>query len=131
MRRQLHLHETGFPRDKFLTSYSIGIQVFFRIFFLYMVLTIFFWIDWVHVYKYTKIKGLDLREITSLPESKKSDEHGTSFFSVIAENENNWSKFCSLRFFFFSTICSKVTSTLSSNRIRGPTYSGKALNLLH
>ena len=36
-------------------------------------LTICFWIDWVHVYKYTKIKGLDssTREITSLPESKK------------------------------------------------------------
>ena len=44
-------------------------------------LTICFWIDWVHVYKYTKIKGLDssTREITSLPESKKSDEHGMSF----------------------------------------------------
>ena len=36
-------------------------------------LTICFWIDWVHVYKYTKIKGLDssTREITSLPKSKK------------------------------------------------------------
>ena len=32
-------------------------------------LTICFWIDWVHVYKYTKIKGLDSREITS--EQKK------------------------------------------------------------
>ena len=36
-------------------------------------LTICFWIDWVHVYKYTKIKGLDssTREITSLRKSKK------------------------------------------------------------
>ena len=43
-------------------------------------LTICFWIDWVHVYKYMKIKGLDssTREITSLPESKKSNEHGMS-----------------------------------------------------
>ena len=46
-------------------------------------LTICFWIDWVHVYKYTKIKGLDLREITSLPESKKNDEHGMSFQSPL------------------------------------------------
>ena len=39
--------------------------------------------DWVHVYKYTKIKGLDSREITSLPESKKSDEHDMSFQSSL------------------------------------------------
>ena len=38
------------------------------------------------MYKYTKIKGLDLREITSLPESKKSGEHD-NVISVIAENE--------------------------------------------
>ena len=42
-------------------------------------LTICFWIDWVHVYKYRKIKGIDSREITSLPESKKSDEHSMLF----------------------------------------------------
>ena len=35
------------------------------------------------MYKYTKIKGLDSREITSLPESKKSDEHGMSFRSSL------------------------------------------------
>ena len=74
MRRQLHLHEAGFPRDKFLTSYFIDSRVFFRIFYYFYMwyLTICFWIDWVHVYKYTKIKGLDscTREITSLPESK-------------------------------------------------------------
>ena len=46
-------------------------------FILYMVF------DWVHVYKYTKIKGLDSREITSLPESKKSDEHDMSFQSSL------------------------------------------------
>ena len=35
------------------------------------------------MHKYTKIKGLDssMREITPLPESKKSDEHGMSFRS--------------------------------------------------
>ena len=34
------------------------------------------------VYKYTNIKGVDLsmREITPLPERKKSDEHGMSFW---------------------------------------------------
>ena len=46
-------------------------------------LTICFWIYWVHAYKYTKTKGLDSREITSLPESKKSDEHGMSFRSSL------------------------------------------------
>ena len=75
MRRQLHLHEAGFPCDKLLTSYFIDSQVFFRIFYYFYIwhLTICFWINWVHVYKYTKIKGLDssTREITSLPESKK------------------------------------------------------------
>ena len=37
------------------------------------------------MYKYTKIKGLDssMREITSLPENKKSDEHGMSFRSSL------------------------------------------------
>ena len=33
------------------------------------------------LYKYTKIKGLDSGEITSLPESKKSDEHMACHFS--------------------------------------------------
>ena len=80
MRRQLHLHEAGFPHKKFLTSYFIDSQVFFRIFYM-SYLTICFWIDWVHVYKYTKIKGLDSREITSLP--VKSDEHGMSFQSLL------------------------------------------------
>ena len=48
-------------------------------------LTICFWIDWIHVHKYTKIKGLNssMREITPLPESKKSDEHGMSFRSSL------------------------------------------------
>ena len=35
------------------------------------------------MYKYTKIKGLDSREIKSLPESKKSDEHSMSFQSSL------------------------------------------------
>ena len=55
-------------------------------------LTIFFWIDQVHVYKYTKIKGLDssIREITSLPESKNSDEHGMSFRSSLKMKIVQW-----------------------------------------
>ena len=52
--------------------------------FFILYLMICFWIDWVHVYKYTKIKVLDSKEITSLPESKKkSDEHGMSFQSSL------------------------------------------------
>ena len=81
-----HIYMKQDFRDKFLTSYFIDSQVFFRIFyFIIWYLTICFWIDWVHVYKYTKIKGLDssMREITSLPESKKSDEHGMSFRSSL------------------------------------------------
>ena len=87
MRRQLHLYEAGFSRDKFLTSCFISSQVFFKIFYYFYIwyLTICFWIDWIHVHKYTKIKGLDssMREITPLPESKKSDEHGMSFRSSL------------------------------------------------
>ena len=87
MRRQLHLYEAGFSRDKFLTSCFISNQVFFKIFYYFYIwyLTICFWIDWIHVHKYTKIKGLDssMREITPLPESKKSDEHGMSFRSSL------------------------------------------------
>ena len=37
-------------------------------------------IEYMYVYKYTKIKGLDSREITSLPESKR---HGMSFQSSL------------------------------------------------
>ena len=33
-------------------------------------LIICFWINWVRIYKYTKIKGLHLREVTSLPKSQ-------------------------------------------------------------
>ena len=78
-------------------------------------LTICFWIDWVHVYKYTKIKGLNSREITSLPESKKSDEHSMSFQSSLKMKQwkfttadelatpsgPHWSKFCSFKILLF------------------------------
>ena len=50
------LQETGFPRLKFFTAYN-G-QVFFRIF------TFHIRFVSVCVYKYTKIKGLNVREIT-------------------------------------------------------------------
>ena len=43
--------------------------------------TICFWIDWVCVYKYTQIKGLDSREITSLPEIKNLMNNSASFYS--------------------------------------------------
>ena len=94
-------------------------------------LTICFWIDWVHVivYKYTEIKGLDssTREITSLPESTKSDERGMSFQSLLKmkcsmkvyNTQPVSHSICPIdrsfaycpRFFFFSTTCSKVIST--------------------
>ena len=63
-----------------------------RYFILYMVFDNCFWIDWVHVYKYTKIKGLNssMREITSLPGSKKSDEHGMSFRSSLKIKIVQW-----------------------------------------
>ena len=51
-------------------------------------LTICFWIDWVHVYKYTKIKGLDLstREIMIIAREQKK-WWTWHVISVITENE--------------------------------------------
>ena len=62
---------------------------------------------------YTKIRGFDSREITSLPEKKKSYLHVTSFQSSTKVNRmllTRQSQFCSLRFLFFSTTqsCSLV-----------------------
>ena len=62
---------------------------------------------------YTKIRGFDSREITSLPEKKKSYLHVTSFQSSPKVNRmllTRQSQFCSLRFLFFSTTqsCSLV-----------------------
>ena len=50
--------------------YFIDGQVFFRIWTFYIVFDDLFWADWVLVYKYMKIKGLDLREISSLPKNE-------------------------------------------------------------
>ena len=49
---------------------------------------ILFWADWVLLYKYMKIKGLDLREISSLP-----------------KNENVMNNWC-----IISTITKKISS---------------------
>ena len=72
-----------FHVTSFLTSYFIDSQVSFRIF--YFIYGIWQFVSELieYVYKYTKIKGLDWTEITSLPESKKSDEHGMSFRSSL------------------------------------------------
>ena len=73
IRRRLILHETGFTLERFFTSYFIDVDTFR------------FWIDLVRVSddrKYVccrlyacintrKFKGLDSREITSLPKIKK------------------------------------------------------------
>ena len=40
-----------------------------------------FRIDWVRMYKYTKIKRLDSREITSIAKEQTRDENSTSFES--------------------------------------------------
>ena len=44
-------------------------------------LTICFWIDWVHVYKYTKIKGLDLstREIMIIAREQKTENENVQW----------------------------------------------------
>ena len=67
------VHETGFPRLRFFTSYFIDGRVFFRILIFISYSTICFW---VRVCKYTKIKGLDSRA-----KEQKRDERGASFQS--------------------------------------------------
>ena len=79
-------------------------------------LTICFWIDWVHVYT-QKLRAYRFkyeRNYTVAREQKKwwkwnneSLQHPTSQ----PHHLPHWSKFCSLRFFFFLTTCSKVIST--------------------
>ena len=72
------------------TSYFIDNRIFLKIFtFLYRIrLTICFWIDWVRVYKYTKIKGLDSGEVISLP-TRKKNWWTWRFISIIAENRQH------------------------------------------
>ena len=132
MRRQLILHETGFTRQRFFIYFLLQQRwVFFRIF------TFYSFLNWFTVYscstsvsddgKYIcsrrlyacintqKFKGLDSREITSLPEIKKW--FTWHVISIIAENKlpanhkthlhtitvcnTRLSQFCQLRFFFF------------------------------
>ena len=66
MRRRLILHETGFPRLRFFTSYFIDVEYSSG-----YLLFICFWIDLVQALATTGNKGLDSSEITSLPEIKK------------------------------------------------------------
>ena len=74
----------------------------------------------MHVYKYTKIQGLDSREITSLPEIKKMNTWHV--ISIIADNKTHvhhksylhtmkvcntrTSQVCLLRIFFFRPLSS-------------------------
>ena len=60
------LHETGFSRTTLLSTVKYSSE--YSLFMPYS--TISFWIDWVRVYKYTKINGLDAKEITSLPKDQ-------------------------------------------------------------
>ena len=71
------VQETGFPGQTFFTSYFIDGRVSFRILIFISYSTICFWIDWVRVCKYTKIRGLDSRE-----KEQKRDERGASFQSL-------------------------------------------------
>ena len=44
--------------------------------------TICFWIDWVHVYEYTKNEGPRFERNYVIAKKQKSDEHGESFQSL-------------------------------------------------
>ena len=70
------VHETGFPRQTCFTSYFTDGRVSFRILIFISYSTICFWIDWVRVCKYMKIKDLDSRA-----KEQKRDERGASFQS--------------------------------------------------
>ena len=81
------MHETGFPSKKIFNTYLIDGRVFFRIFNFYMVFDDLFlnlfstcvsddrkYVGGGTLYaciNYTKIKGIDSGEITSLPNSQK------------------------------------------------------------
>ena len=105
MRRWLILHETGFTRWRFLTSYfnlsTVEYSSGYLLFISYS--TICFWINLVRVLATTgntsaiagytlaciitrKFKGLDSREITSLPEMKNV-MRTWRVISIIAENK--------------------------------------------
>ena len=104
------------------------------------------------MYKYTKMKGLNSRVRTSLPKSKYimnmahhhrrkklHAHHKTHLHAMKVYNTRPFSltievsqKFCSGRFSFVSTLKYSLVpkkSTLSSDRIREPTRSGKARHL--
>ena len=96
--RWLILHETGFTRQRFVTSYFILSTVeYFRIFAFYIVFDEMF-LNWFSTsvtddQNYVcgrrlyacivtrKFKGVDSREITSFPEIKKRDENMASHFN--------------------------------------------------
>ena len=93
-------------------SYSIDSQVFFRIFTFYISFGDLFlnWLNWVHMYKYTKINALNLREISSLPKSKnlisiitenKLHAHHKTHLHTMKVLQQPTTKVCSLRLFFF------------------------------
>ena len=126
MWRRLILHEIGFLRYKFLTSYFIDGRVFFMIFTFYIVSDD----DWVSVHKYRRINS---REITSLPETKNVP-WAWRVISIIAKNKphahrethcKQWkcTTVYSLAIDVFTEVftCSKEISTLSSEGSLGPT----------
>ena len=94
-----------------------------------------------------KFKGLDSREITSLQGKKGSDLHGTSFQSspkinrtrlIFAYNESLQHPTIAgllikiLLFLVFDRYSAHLfqSNRVESDRIRGPTCSGKALNFI-
>ena len=86
MRRWLILHKTGFTCERFLTSYFINMDTF-HLFLNWFSTRVSDDQKYLCVHRLymrintPKFKDLDAREITSLPEIKKSDLRGTSFQS--------------------------------------------------
>ena len=100
------------------------------------------------MYNYTQIQGLDSREITSLPKIKnvmrtwrvisiiaenKPHSHNKTHLHTIKVYNTRPVSLIKILFFFRSLKCSVVPNslTLSCDRIRGPTSSGKALNSIY
>ena len=155
MRRRLILHETGF-----IYSLKVFYFLLYRRRYFLLVSELIQYAcqrrpeirlrsQATHVYKHTKIQGPRFQRSYIIARDKKSDSHGTLFQSSPKINRMLITRpfayseslqhptiavFLIKILIFFSTTqqCSLVPkqSTLSSDRIRGPTPFGKALNLI-
>ena len=123
-------------------SYFIDGRVFFKAFTFISYLTIWFWIDWVRLYKIHENQRPRLEKNYITAKEQTLDETikrmlitRPAHLNTTSDQLLSPSKFCSLRMFFFSTnevfTCSYKLSALSSDGIRGPTRPGKARLLSH